>query len=293
MLGPLLFLLFINDLPEYVSEKSTVRLFADDCALYRNIKDKDDAITLQKDLDELQRWEKEWMMEFHPQKCQILHFTNKRKIIDMPYTIHGHILEVVETAKYLGIHLHRNLKWNHHIGETTKKANSTIAFLRRNLYQCPPETKALCYKTLVRPVMEYGSSIWDPHTQDNINKLEMAQRRAARMVYRDYRTTSSVSNMLHQLQWPPLQERRGQARALMMYRIVYHLIDIPTTLLVPTISARGNSMTYFIPYARTQIYQKSFFPDGIRIWNSLPATIVTSPTIDIFKQKMSQHTVRP
>ena len=200
------------------------------------------------------------MMEFHPQKCQILHFTNKRKISDMPYTIHGHVLEVVETAKYLGIHLHRNLKWNHHIGEILKKANSTIAFLCRNLYQCPPETKALCYKTLVRSVMEYGSSIWDPHTQDNINKLEMVQRRAARMVYRDYRTTSSVSTMLHQLQWASLQERRVQARVLMVYRIVYHLIDIPTTLLIPTMSARGNSMTYFIPYARTQVSRSPSSP---------------------------------
>ena len=293
VLGPLLFLLFINDLPDYVSEKSTVRLFADDCALYRTIKDKDDAIKLQEDLDELQRWENEWLMEFHPQKCQILHFTNKRKVVDMPYNIHGHVLEVVDTAKYLGIHLHKGLKWNHHIGEVTKKANSTIAFLRRNLHQCPPETKALCYQTLVRPSLEYGCSIWDPYTQENINKLELVQRRAARMVYRDYRTTSSVTNMLNQLHWPPLQERRGQARALMMYRIVYNLIDIPPVLLVPTISSRGNSMTYFVPFARTQTYQKSFFPDGIRIWNSLPTSVVNSPTIDIFKQKMSQHTVRP
>ena len=113
----------------------------------------------------------------------------------------------------------------------TKKANATSAFLRRNIHQCPRETKALCYQTLVRPLTEYASVIWDPHTAENISKLEMIQRRAARMVFSDYRTTSSVSVMINQLNWPTLQERRAQAKATMMYRIVYQLIDIPSTLL--------------------------------------------------------------
>ena len=103
VLGPLLFLLFINDLPNYVSPESTTRMFADDCALYRPIHTDQDARALQQDLDGLQRWEKDWLMEFHPQKCQILHITNKRKPIRQPYNIHGHILEEADTAKYFGL----------------------------------------------------------------------------------------------------------------------------------------------------------------------------------------------
>ncbi|XP_062605835.1 uncharacterized protein LOC134267643 [Saccostrea cucullata] len=246
---------------------------SDDCALYRDIKNEDDAAQLQKDLDGLQRWEKEWMMEFHPGKCQVLHVTNKRKVVNVPYAIHGHVLEVVETAKYLGIYLHQGLKWNHHIDTIAKKANPTFAFLRRNLHQCPSETKALCYQTLVRPILEYGSTIWDPYTRDSIGKLEMVQRRTARMVTSNYRTTSSVTDMLQQLQWTSLQERRGQAKAVMMYRIVYQLIDIPPLLLFPATTTRGNSIMFLVPYARTLVYQKSFFfPDGILVWNySLPS----------------------
>ena len=102
VLGPLLFLLFINDLPDAVSEGSAVRLFADDCALYRDIKSAADVIQLQEDLNNLQKWEADWLMQFHPKKCQVLNITNKRKLITHPYNIHGHTLDVVDSAKYLG-----------------------------------------------------------------------------------------------------------------------------------------------------------------------------------------------
>ena len=229
VLGPLLFLLFINDLPDSISRQSTVRLFADDCILYRKVKTADDAKALQDDLDKLQQWEIDRMMEFHPQKCQVIHATNKRKIIDLPYNIHGHNLEAVDSAKYLGLDIHRTLSWNQHINNTVKKANNTRAFISRNTYQCPRATKELCYKTLVRPIMEYRSIIWDPFTKDNISKLEMVQRRAARYVTGDYHRTSSVTDMLQKLQWPTLQERRAQAKTAMTFRIVHHLVDIPLT----------------------------------------------------------------
>ena len=131
-------------------------------------------------------------------------------------------------------------------------------------------TKELCYKAMVRPIMEYASVIWDPSTDTNIHKLEMVQRRAARMVFSDFKSTSSVTPMLRQLQWSTLQERRAQTQVVMMYRIVYHLVDISSYHLTPTISVRGHNMKFLVPYARTSIYQKSFFPDTIRLWNSLP-----------------------
>jgi hypothetical protein len=122
VLVPLLFLLFINDLPEYVSSTAKVRLFADDCVLYRDITSPSDAHQLQTDLDGLQQWEKDWQMECHPQKCQIMHITNKRTPIRVPYNIHGHQLEEVESAKYLGVNIHQKLNWNTHIQQIEKKA---------------------------------------------------------------------------------------------------------------------------------------------------------------------------
>ena len=186
----MLFLLFINDLLEYISSESTARLFADDCILYRHVESETDAGHLQHDLDRLQQWEKDWLMEFHPQKCQVLHITPKRKPVLASYTIHGHTLEEVSSAKYLGVTLENNLSWNSHVDTIAKKANNTRAFLQRNLQQFPKKTKELCYTTLVCPIMEYASVVWDPFTEETIRKLEMVQSRAARMFYADYRLTS-------------------------------------------------------------------------------------------------------
>ena len=280
VLGPLLFLLFINDLPEYVSH-SSVRLFADDCILYREVTSPEDACQLQRDLD--------WLIEFHPLKCQVLHITNKRTPTRSPYTIHGYQLEEVEAAKYLGVTIHQKLSWNTHIGQVCRKANSTRAFLQRNISKCPTKTKALCYTTLVRPIMEYGSIIWDPHTANNIGKLEMVQRRSARFVMGDYRTTSSVTAMMTELHWQTLQERRAQAKAIMMFRIVNSLVDIPPTHLIPAaVTIRGHSQKFLVPYARTSTYRQSFFPDAIRTWNSLPQYAVACESLEAFKDHCSQ-----
>jgi hypothetical protein len=106
--------------------------------------------------------------------------------------------------------------------------------------------------------MEYACTIWDPHTKDNINKLEAVQRRSARFVYNDFRHTTSVTPMLNELNWAPLQERRAQYKVIMIYRIVHGLVDIPTPHLTPqATSVRGHMYRYKIPFTRTLIYQTS------------------------------------
>ena len=231
-------------------------------------------------------------MEFHPKKCQAIHCTNKKQFIQRPYTIHNHTLEEVDSAKYLGVNIHKTLSWNHHINSVTNKANSTRAFLQRNIYQCPRKTKELCYKTLVRPIVEYSSIIWDPLTATYIHKLEMVQRRYARFVCGEYRTTSSVTAMINQLQWPTLQERRAQAKATMMYRIVNNIVDVPHTFLTPTIALRGHSSRFHIPFARIGVYRQSFFPDSIRIWNELPQALINCTSLESFKQGVQSVQLR-
>ena len=112
---------------------------------------------------------------------------------------------------------------------TTKKANTSLSFLRRILASLPTQTKAQCYKTLVRPILEYASPVWDPYTASNIDQLERVQRRAARFVVGDYKTTSSTSQMIRDLEWPSLQQRREDSKVALMYRIMYALVDIPHT----------------------------------------------------------------
>ena len=294
VLGPLLFLIFINDLPEYISSSTKVRLFADDCMLYREIKSNADSIQLQEDLNSLAKWEKDWLMDFNPKKCQVLQISKKRNPITFDYNIHGHILESPNTVKYLGMNLTKDLSWNHHINVISKKANSASAFLQRNIGPCPRNTKVLCYKTLIRPIMEYGSTVWDPSTQRNINKLEMVQRRYARFINNDFRRTSSVTPMLHELQWPTLRERRAQFKAVMMFRIVHGLIGIPPSYLAtaPRMSQRGHSQKFIVPFARTDVFQHTFFPDAIRLWNSLPEDVVNCTSVDQFRSEVQRIQIR-
>lgn len=287
VLGPLLFLAYVNDLPDYLSSDVTVRLFADDCMVYRKVSSNADSLLLQRELDSLQRWECDWLMQFNPPKCQVLTVTNKKKPVTQPYYIHGQELMRGNCAKYLGVHLTKNLSWNNHIDSMTKKANSTSAFLRRNIRSCPSKTKVLCYTALLRPLMEYACTVWDPHTQSNISKLEKVQRYYARFIFNDYQWRSSVTSMLNQLRWPSLQERRAQFKVIMMYRIANHHVDIPDSYLVPaTTTSRGHSMRMLVPNARTVTYQKSFFPDSVRLWNSLPQEAVSCTTLDTFRKSV-------
>ena len=293
VLGPSLFLLYINDLPSYIHKNSSVRLFADDCVLYRTIDNNQDSKDLQADLDSLQKWESDWLMEFHPEKCQVLHITNKKQPIENNYTIHGHTLESVDQGKYLGVTIHKKLEWTHHIDNITRKANNTRAFLQRNIYQCPRRTKELCYTTLVRPQLEYSSVVWDPATATNRDKIEMVQRRAARFVMGDYYRRSSVAKMLDDLKWQTLYTRRKINKAIMMYKILNNLVAVPKDdLQKATASLRGHSQRQMIPHTRTQTYQSSFFPDSIRIWNGLTEKMVSSKTLDIFKLNTNSLTFK-
>ena len=132
VLGPILFLIYINDLPENIV--SQVRLFADDTALYLTMEGADDSSVLQQDLDRLSRWEIAWDMEFNPSKCQVVQVTGSRNPISASlYRLHGEILEAVSCAKYLGVDITSNLSWGSHVDRLINSANKTLCFIEKNV----------------------------------------------------------------------------------------------------------------------------------------------------------------
>ena len=222
VLGPTLFLLYINDLPDSVLKSS--RLFADDTAVYSQIKSPIDQEQLQADLDSLAKWEDKWDMQFHPAKCTTLRCTQKRKPFNVDYTLHGHTLSNVPTAKYLGITLHQRMDWDDHINAICSKANSALGFLRRNLKVSSSSLREKAYKSFVRPLLEYAPSVWDPYEQKHKSAIEKVQRRAARYVLNRYHNTSSVTDMINILGWNSLEHRRRTSRLTALYKINNNLM---------------------------------------------------------------------
>ena len=213
--GPLLFLLYINDLPENIQFQ--VRLFADDTAVYLTVSGLQDNQVLQS--DSLQCWERTWDMEFNPSKCQVLYITRSRKPVMCRYFMHNQELESVDTAKYLGMNISKDLSWNTHINNITTSATRTLGFVKRNVQTKSKDIRTLAYDSLVRPQVEYESAVRSPYTKENKDKIEMVQRRAARWVSDDY--SSSFTEMMSNLGWRSLENRGYDARLLMFNKIVY------------------------------------------------------------------------
>jgi hypothetical protein len=295
VLGPSLFLFFINDLAQNITSK--IRLFADDTIAYLTIKSQDDAKTLQEDLNRLASWEDTWQMEFHPEKCQVIRITrNRTNVVNSSYYLHGHRLEIVEKTKYLGITICKDLRWNEHICNITNKANRSLAFLRRNLRVPCPRLKGAAYKALVRPLLEYASTVWDPDTTSNIKKIEAVQRRAARWVLSKHRrgpNTTPVTEMINTIGWPSLSSRRRNSRIIMLYKIGHRHVDIQLPPYITPLTHSHNTrynkqLSLAIPTSNTNIHKNSFYPKTIRDWNNLPLNITNSITLDSFKSRLNK-----
>ena len=232
-------------------------------------------------------------MEFAPEKCQVLTITRKWKknIIMKDYKIHDHCLDRVNSAKYLGVTLDKTLNFNAHINSICTKANSTRQFLQRTLSRCSRQSKSQAYTTFVRPIVEYGSTVWDPHNgnQSQATRLESVQNKAVRFVCSDWRRTASVSGMRVAMHWETLQERRAKARLYMLYKISHSLVAIPLSLFPYTstfVDTRGAPTKFVNPHSNTSAYRSTFMVAAPFLWNHLPPGTSTAPDLEAFRRAL-------
>ena len=229
------------------------------------------------------------MIQFHPDKCEVISVTRKVNPIIYNYTLHNQTLKHVDSVKYLGVHINKQLNWNTHVNYTAAKANNSLNFLRRNINVSNPKIKEKAYKSLVRPILEYAQVVWDPYVDEQIKQLEAVQRRAARFTLNRYRRTSSVTAMISQLDWPLLADRRKAARLHMFYKIENNLVSTPMPLVSRNRSAPTrcyNTHSYIIPTSRTDYHKNSFFYRTARAWNRLPESTVNASTLETFKSRL-------
>ena len=226
VLGPLLFLLHINDMPESLDPETRCRLFADDSLIYRVIRSIQDQIQLPVDLQKLEQWAADWGMSFNASKCHIMSIHRSKTGLSHMYQLCGTFLSHVTQEKYLGVLISNDLSWTPHISNVTTRASQKLGFLKRNLKGSPADLKRLAYISIVRSSLEYASTVWDPGQVTQKTLLEGVQRRAARWISADYKRYSSVTAMQQSLGLVPLEERRRLSRLAMLYKVLHDDVAI-------------------------------------------------------------------
>ena len=147
-----MFILYVNDINDNIS--SSLRMFADDCVLYRIIKLPNDHHCLQNDLDTIIQWSNKWQMNLNVDKSAVLCCTRSRSPHQIDYSINGNPLQIKEQHQYLGLTIHQSLSWSNHIHNISSKTSRALNFIRRNLFKYSKEAKESAYIALVRPCLE-------------------------------------------------------------------------------------------------------------------------------------------
>lgn len=274
VLGPVLFNIYINDLAEAIDTSVSVKLFADDCILFKVINSTADQQVLNRNIGNLEAWCSEWNMVINLEKTAHLCITNKINKLHFKYDIKGSHITQVQEYKYLGVTITSSLNWTTHIVNACSSARIKLGFLKHRLANAPSSLKLKAYKTMVRPSLEYASVVWDPHTKSNIQKIEKIQRLAARFIYSRYRRRDSPSAMLQLANLEPLEDRRRAARLNLLRLIYFSKLEIKPENYMEKDSSRPSRHKHSCSikpiFARTNLYKHSFFPKSITEWNLLP-----------------------
>lgn len=288
VLGPLLFLIFINDIAAGIDDTVTVKLFADDCVVYSVINDISSQMVLNESICKLSDWCDRRKMRINFTKTVCMTITTKRNPLPYVYKIGEQIIQNVSSTKYLGLTISNNLKWDAHIDNICAKAFRKLCFLRRKLRTSSKKAKLEAYRTLIRPVLEYASIVWDPFYAKDIARVERIQRLAARFIMHDYRSSSSVTNMLEQVELEPLHLRRQVARLKFFFLLYSNKIGLCRDTYIhpaPLRSTRLNNSKVVRPYfSRSKRFQMSYFPRTTEEWNALPECVVQCTNVNCFEK---------
>ena len=226
------------------------------------------------------------------QRCQLLKITGQRKYLPTKYNINASKLQEVNHHPCLGVELSLDLTWKK--PQYTSKAHRILCLRRRHLYGCNHDVKDRAFISLVQPHLEYSSSVWDPYFKQDILAIEKVQRKGARFVTGIYSYRESVTSMLDDLHWPPLQHRRKIKRLTAIFKATNNLSPVTSyhSQYVTTSSnrTRPHELAYIQLHANYEQYKNSFLLRTIRDGNALPPDLVHAASVDEFTARLQTHT---
>ena len=279
ILGPLLFIVYINDLDEKIT--STVLKFADDTKISSNSQQE-----LQRDLDRAVKWAQTWQMQFNTSKCKVMHVghRNERAI----YNMGNHRLEEVEEEKDLGVLIHRTLSVSNNCAVAVKKANQMAGHIYRTVTHKSIQTVVPLYKALVRPHLEYCSLVWSPYLKKDILSIEKVQERVTKMI-------PSISALTYEERLKrtgliSLENRRLRADLLEVFKILKGFVKVnpATHFSMSDRRSRGHTLKLEKPRARLDLRKHFFSNRVIDAWNALPGHMVEATSTNMFKAALQR-----
>jgi hypothetical protein len=293
ILGPLLFLVFINDVVDGID--SNINLFADDTSLLNIIDQIVPAYeTVNNDLTKLSDWASKWLVNYNAAKTVSLHISRNRQREDHPpLTLNGARVEEVESHCHLGIDFEQLFTWLTHILRIAGKAAKCVGLMRRVCRELPRTCLENLYTTMVRPILEYGGVLFDGSPQYHTEHLDKIQREAALVCTGAYKHTKN-SALMTELGWDSLQTRRTNQKLCLMYKMQRNLAPPYLTLICPPLVGEisnyplRNATNIAAPMGRKSGYFNSFMPSAIRAWNGLDRNIRSRKSIDSFKYHLKK-----
>ena len=292
VLGPILFVIYINDLPEVVDKDSFAYLFADDTKVFRKIESDADRLQLQVDINNLIKWSDTWLLKFHPDKCVSMHISNKSLKENFIYKMGTHDLKESTCEKDIGVHIDNHIKFDIHINNAVSKANKVLAVTRQTFECMNDDIFNMIFKGLVRPHLEYAAPVWSPHLNKHKELLENVQRRATKLV--PGLSQLPYPERLRKLKLPTLAYRRARGDMIQTYKLLTKNKDgydktLPSLFTKSNTCLRGHSDKLFLPRADKNIRKYYFTQRVIMIWNSLPADVVEAQSIIQFEKRLDKH----
>ena len=286
VLGPLLFLIYINDLESGIV--NNVLKFADDTKMFGNIVDEWDRSLLQKDLDELVNWSHKWQMEFNTAKCKVMHVGKKNR--NFSYHMVGQALVEVQHEKDLGVMISADMKSSDHCIYAFNKANRVLGMIRRTISNKDERIMVSLYKSLVRPHLEYCVSAWSPHYNKDKDLLERIQHRFTRMVI-GLRNLTYLERLKKLKLWT-LEERRNRGDLIEVYKMCKGFTHVKMEeLFVLDDNIKGTrGHRYKLLKGRcVSDVRKYFFSNRvIDRWNRLDQATVDAPSVNRFKSGLDK-----
>ena len=289
VIGPLLFIVFINDVESVCHGQCKLKLYADDLKLYSAVTSDDDSVSLQQSVDNLSQWAALWQLSINVSKSCVLHLGAASYKSGHVYYIDGNALNVNNSVCDLGVNIQENLCFHNHVASIVSKANTRVGIIYRGFRTRDPEFLRKAFITYVRPVLEYCSNVWNPHHVKYIDLIENVQRHFTKRVpqLRKY----SYLERLAFLDLESLELRRLKSDLVMYFKIFNNLVALDAeeyfnirmthdatrskkAVLVKSID--GNANCFY-----------SFFNRSIDCWNALPPDVVNSRTLSIFKLKLN------